>query len=191
MADLTNLSSKVVRAFWWYLINKGAVDITRCYHTFDSRARAFNGQPIVDVQMRPIGPEALFSGDDQFVVEIQVKQNFVVQPNEPNSDAQRLQFDAMVGQIRQLIMLSDDGGVSLKPARDAINALAWTMPVDASNGTDPEQVLFASNHADMADFTIQKLLPDINGVASAADCNMAVVQRFKVTACEMKIDDLN
>ena len=80
MTDLTNLSSKVVRAFWFYLIQSGVVDISRCYHTFDSRPRAFNGQPIVDVQMRPIGPTVVFTGDDDYVVEIQVKQQFIQQP---------------------------------------------------------------------------------------------------------------
>ena len=190
MADLTNLSSKLVRAFWFYLIKSGVVDISRCYHAFDYRERKFNGMPIVDVKMMPVGPTALFTGDDDYVVEIQVKAQFVNQPDQSNSDAQRIPFDALVGKIRQLIMLSDDGGVSLKPARDAINALAWTMPVDASNGADADQVRFSDNHADMADFTIQKLISDVNGVANAADCNMAVVQRFKVTACEMRIDGL-
>lgn len=190
MADLTNLSSKVVRAFWFYLIKSGKVDFAQCFHTFDSRARAFNGKPIVDVQMRPISPTALFTGDDDYVVEIQVKQQFVQQPDMTNSESQRLAFDAMVGQMRQLIMLSDDGGTSLSAARDLINAAAWLMPIsgNAIGGLDNDQ--FASNHADMDDFTIQKLLPDVNGVAQAADVNMAVVQRFRVTACEQKITDL-
>lgn len=189
MADLTNLSSKVVRAFWFYLIKSGVVDVSRCYHTFDYRARSFDGQPIVDVQMRPISPTVQFTGDDDYTVEIQVKQQFVQQPDAANSESQRLAFDALVGQIRQKIMLSNDGH-TLNAARDLINTSAWLMPVsgNAPSGYDADQ--FAANHADMADLTIQRLLPDVNGVAKSEEVNMAVVQRFKVTACETKITDL-
>ena len=153
------------------------------------RPRAFNGQPIVDVEMIPISPTVQFTGDDDFVVEIRVKQQFTQQPDMANSESQRIVFDAMVGQVRMQLLLSNDGH-TLNATRDLVNAAAWTMPVDSSAGTNPVQVQFSKNHADMADFTIQKLLLDVNGRAKAEDCNMSVVQRFKVTACETKISDL-
>jgi hypothetical protein len=186
MADLTNLPSKIVRAIRWYLVQGGVSTPERVYHTFDWRDRKFDGQPIVDVQMMPVGPDVKFTGDEEFLVEIQVKVQILPQPGAPNPEQPRIDFDAVVGEIRQLMMLSDQPGSNLIATLKLINAAAYTMSSALDNS--PEGILFAESNADMNDFTIIKLTNEIYGRAKSEEVNCAVVQRFRVTACESKID---
>ena len=188
MAALTSLPSKVVRAFRYYLVSSGAVTMAQSYHQWDSRARKFNNgdpstpNPIVDVWMRPVGPEEQYSGNDVFIVEVQVKFQATEQPSDA-AESHRVLFDAQIGAVRQKLMLVD--GQELIPTRQAINQAAYAMPTaadDAANG------FLAANQADMNDFTILSLYQDVYGSAKAEDANWAIVMRFKVSACESKVD---
>lgn len=184
MADLTSLPSKVCRAIRYYLVSSGAADPSRCYHYFDSRERKFNDQPIVDVLMRPVGPEEQYSGNEVFIIEIQVKFNSVQQPNEPN-EAPRVAFDKLVGQVRMQMIQTDDGQ-ELNATRKLINQAAYRAPIAPDDGGPGD--LFAKNNADLADFTLLSLYQDIYGMAKSEQVNWALVMRFKVSACESKVD---
>jgi len=183
MADLTSLPSKVCRAIRFYLISAGIVDADHCYHQWDSRARAFNDQPIVDVLMKPIGPEMQYIGNDVFIVEIQVKFQCVEQPGE-QAEAKRVAFDAMVGKVRQQMMMSDDGQ-TFSYVIKAINNAAYAATAPPGDNGIGDRV--AAANADLNDFTIVELYQDIYGNAKSEEVNWAVVQRFKVVANETKI----
>jgi hypothetical protein len=186
MADLTSLPSKIVRAFRFYLISVGAVDAAHCYHKYDSRTRVFNDQPIVTVNLLPIGPEEQYSGNDLFIVQLQTAFQAAEQPDDL-ADQPRLAFDAQVGKVRQAIMQSDDGGQTLNVIRNAINAAAYTMST-APDATSAGQ-RFAAINADMDDFTLLSLYQDIygNAVDKSNEGIWIIEQRFKVSACESKI----
>lgn len=183
MADLTSLPSKIVRAIRFYLISTGVVDADQCYHQWDSRERAFNDLPIVDVLMKPIGPEMQYTGNDTFIVEIQVKFQAVQQPGEPD-EAQRVMFDAQIGRVRQQMMMSDDGQ-SLMYVVKAINNAAYAATVPPGDGGRGDRI--ATANADLSDFTMVELYQDVYGNAKSEEVNWAVVQRFKVVANETKI----
>ena len=183
MAALTSLPSKVVRAIRFYLISTGVVDADHCYHQWDSRARAFNSQPIVDVMMRPVGPETQYTGNEVFIVEIQVKFQATEQPDQ-QAESARLAFDAMIGQVRQQMMMSDDGQ-SLLFVIKAINKAAYNITVPPGDNGIGDRL--ALTNADLNDFTMIELYQDVYGNAKSEEVNWAVVQRFKVVACETKI----
>ena len=186
MADLTSLPSKVVRAFRFYLISEGAVDAAHCYHKYDSRTRAFNDQPIVTINLLPIGPEEQYTGNDMFIVQVQTAFQAAEQPDEL-ADQPRLAFDRQVGQVRMALMQSDDGAQTLNYTRNAINAAAYTM--STAPDTTAAGLRFAEINADMDDFTLLSLYQDIygNAIDKSNEGIWIIEQRFKVSACEKRI----
>lgn len=187
MADLTSLPSKIVRAFRFYLVSSGAVDPAHCYHKYDSRARAFNKQPIVTVNLLPIGPEEQYSGNEMFIVQVQTAFQAAEQPDEL-AEQPRLAFDAQVGQVRMAIMQSDDNQQTLNYTRNAINRAAYTMSTAPDNTA--AGLRFALINADMDDFTLLALYQDIygNAVDKSNEGIWIIEQRFRVSACEQKIE---
>ena len=186
MADLTNLPSKVVRAVRFYLISTGCVDAAHCYHKYDSRVRKFNEQPIVTVNLLPIGFEEQYTGNEMFIVQVQTAYQGTEQPDDL-AEAPRLAFDAQVGAVRQQLMLSDDGGNTLNYARNAINAAAYAATAPPGDGGVGYRV--AAANADLNDFTLLNFHQDIygNAVDKSNEGIWIVEQRFKVSACEQKI----
>ena len=137
----------------------------------------------MDVMMRPVGPEVQFTGNTVFVVEIQVKFRAVEQPDQ-QAEAQRVAFDEMVGAVREQMMMSDDGqtfGYVVK----AINNAAYAATAAPGDGGVGDRI--AAANADLNDFSIIELYEDAYGPAKCEDVNWAIVQRFKVTACETKL----
>jgi hypothetical protein len=183
MGNLTSLPSKVVRAFRFYLLAQGVADAAHVYHQFDSRIRDYAGQPIVDVMLKPVGPEVQFVGNDTFIVEVQVKFNAKTQAGQAPED-QRIAFDAVVGKVRTA-MMQDDGSGTLRSVAAAISAAAnaaATKPGDNGAGD-----AVATANADLADFTLLEFYQDVYGSAHSDQVNWAIVQRYRVVACESVI----
>ena len=187
MADLTSLPSKIVRAFRFYLVSTGAVNPDNCFHKYDSRKREFNKLPIVTVNLLPIGPEEQYTGNEQFIVQVQTAFQSTEQPDQ-QAEEPRFQFDAQVGRVRMALMLSDDNQQTLNFTRNAINAAAYTMST-APDDTDAGR-RFAEVNADMDDFSLLSLYQDIygNAVDKSNEGIWIIEQRFKVSACESKIE---
>jgi hypothetical protein len=183
MGDLASLPSKNVRAIRFYLISQGVADADHVYHQFDSRLRAFNDSPIVDVMQKPIGPEEQFTGNDISIIEIQVKFQAVNQPNQ-QAEAQRIAFDAVVGKVRTAMMQSDDGQ-TLRATAAAINAAAYAAATAPGDGGIGDYT--AKANADLNDYTLKALYQDVYGNAKDEFVNWAIVQRYKIESCETKL----
>lgn len=185
MADLTNLPSKLVRAVRFYLIQSGAVDEAHCYHKYDSRVRKFNEQPIVTVTLLPLRPEEQYSGNEQFILVIQTAFQATEQPDE-QAEAPRVAFDAQVGQVRMQMLQSD--GQELNLTLQLINQSAAKMSTKpGDNGVGDR---FAMANADMDDFTLLALYQDVygNAIDRSNEAIWIIEQRFKVSACESKVE---
>jgi hypothetical protein len=191
MADLTSLPSKVCRAFRWFLVSSGAVDPAHCYHKYDRRARKFKNSdgaplPIVTVTLLPLRPEEQYSGNEQFIVVVQTAFQATEQPDDL-AEAPRVAFDAQVGQVRMQLLQTDDGQ-ELNATRKLINQAAYTMSTPpGDNGVGDR---FAVANKDMDDFTLISLYQDVYGNAvDRSDAAIWIIeQRFKVSACESKVD---
>ena len=186
--DLTNLVSKTVRAIRFYLVNSGAAPAGQCFHQFDYRERNFATAPIVDVTTIPIGPEVQFTGDDEIRVMITIGFSAVNQADVADAEAQRVAFDKQVGQVRQAMMLTTDQA-TLNESRNRINAAAYLLPLAETYATGDSALddKLALANADMDDFTLLKLIPDVYGTVRMPEVNWSIGMAFRVTACESKI----
>lgn len=191
MAACTSLPSKLVRAVRWYLIQQGFGG-DQVFHHFDYRERKFvadkAGKPqrIIDVLLRPIGPDVVFTGNDDFILEIQISASVGDQLNPIDAEQLRADMDADVGAVREALMQSDDNGQTFAATYKAINAAAYTMPAVPPNADD-YQTKFAALNADMDDFTILSWVNDVYGVARFDKTVSMVTMRFKCSACETKL----
>jgi hypothetical protein len=184
--DLTNLPSKLSRAIRFYLIQNGVGDPAHVFHMFDNRLRDLSVLPITIVTVGKGDPDAPFTGDNQYTVFVTTKFIELAQQTDTNSESYRVTFDAAVGAARMPLMQSDDNQ-TLKATYKAINAAAAMMPVTPPNPT-ADQIQFAANNADMADFTIMQWLEGYYGPGKAEDCSFEIVQVFQAIACEQTIE---
>jgi len=106
-------------------------------------------------------------------------------PDDPNNETEAVEFDALVGAVRDALMQTEDGNTLRATAAD-INAAAYLMPV-AVDESDAA-VMFAVNNADMADFTLLDWIDSEFGEAEADGMDWSVVLKFETFACESKVE---
>lgn len=183
----TNLPSKLARAVAHYLVTTGdAVGRDRCFAGLNSIQRDLANGPIVTVLVAPGKPGPSRTGNRDFIVDVRIKGNGLNDPADPNEETARLAFDAQVGRVHDALMYGFSGQ-NYHPLVKSINTAAWTMPVAVDETA--AAVRFATNHADMADFTLLHWEDWIYGQGTAEDCLWEIVLQFHATACETKISD--
>lgn len=106
----------------------------------------------------------------------------------------RIQFDARVATTGDALVQkyadpADGHTMTLQATADDITSIGNALAVDASNGADPDQVQFAANNADMADFTLQGWFEKGFGRGTADDGgnNWERVLMFDAVCCASKI----
>jgi hypothetical protein len=180
------LRSKVNRAIAAYLVTQGAGgpdDVSPANST------GKKGFPFTTVQATLSKPEVQLTGLRRVSVHISIKGSAVQNPDEPNPDQSRKDFDDRVGATYDAMMQSDDGQ-TLRATADAITTAGRALAVDASNGVDPVQVLRAANNADMVDFTCQNVYDtgEGDGEADGEGCSWEEILMFDVIASPSNVD---
>jgi hypothetical protein len=188
MAALTNLPSKLSRALGAYLVSVG-IDQRQVFPKYTGKDRTFAYGPIVTTLVLPGKPNPRLTGNWKFPVALQIKGTLVSDGTAAAKEAQRVAFDAFVGEVNQAMMSSDDD-TTLKATVELINEAGRAMAVAGTSDEEDakEDWCKAENNADMADFTITELEDSTFGGGEASDCNWEVVMMFDATACESNVD---
>lgn len=182
--DSTNLPSKISRAVGHYLVGLGVVPVGRCFNSRSRRPRDLTAGPVVDVAVMPGNPDPVLTGSDRFEVRVFILGTATKHPDDTNDETEAVEFDAMVGAVRDALMQSTDDQ-TLKETRRLINVAAYTMPV-AVNET-PEAIRFAANNADLENFTLTHWSDGVYGQTQVEDAHWAIVLSFHAAACETQL----
>lgn len=191
MAACTNLPSKLSRAICAYLVTLG-IPQEQVFPQFSAKPRTFASGPIVTPLIYPGEPDPKFTGDRKFKVAVSIGGTITTNSgSEDAKEAQRVAFDAMVGQVYEALMQTDENDdQTLDATRVAINAAGRAMAAagtaDQESAKEPWRK--AANNADMADFTVTQWNDSTFGAGEAKDCSWEIVIMFDASANESNTD---
>ena len=136
---MANLRSQLDRAIVAYLT--GLAVAPHVYPGNSGATRAISDGGNVTVISRRGMPSPRRSGTYAFQVSVEIRYQAPTQPDETNSEANRVALDAIVSAVYDALMVTDDG-------QDFNRTAALVTTAGSALATDP-------NHADMAAFTVQ------------------------------------
>lgn len=188
MAAMTNLASKLSRAICAYLVSNG-IDQKQVYTLLSTKDRTFDNGPIVTAVVAAGAANPKLTGDYKFKVHLQIDGTATNGGNAGAGEQQRVAFDALVGQVHDALMQSDDD-TTLEAAAAAINAAGRALAVagDAATEAAKEDWRKAAYNADMADFTVTEWEDVTFGISEAEDCRWRMSIVFDATACGSNVD---
>lgn len=185
----SNLRSKLDRAICAWLVNQlvGGVD-----NILPFASVKISPYPNVEVHSTLSKPDPDFSGNRRVQVQISIKGSATKDPNNPDSENPRIQFDNLVAAVGDALMQTDDNGVSLNATARGITTAGRALAVDSTNGAIPAAVQFAKDNADMVNFTCQMWIDAGEGDgeidADEEGCSWNEVLMFEALACPSNVD---
>lgn len=188
MAPYSNLRSKLDRAICAYLVSQG---VGGDENILPFASPINSGYPNVVVHSVTSKPDPDFSGNRWVQVHITISGSATKDPDKPDSQNPRVQFDNLVAAVGDALMQTDDDGQSLRATAELITAAgrATATTVDLN---DPVSVQFAEDNKDMADFTCQMWLDVSEGdgeiTADEEGCAWKEVFVFNALACPSNVD---
>lgn len=144
------LRSKVNRAVAAYLVSVGAGSFE---DTVAANTRTPTGYPNTTVHATLSHAEVNMTGLRRVKLQISIKGSATTDPNDPNPDDTRVQFDNRIGLVYDAMMQTADGQTLHETAR-LITLAGRALAVSMQPG-DPKADQLAQNNADMVDFTCQ------------------------------------
>lgn len=190
MAACTNLPSKLSRAICAYLVSVG-IDQDQVFPQFTATQRTFANGPIVTPLIFPGQPEPAFTGDKRFKVGVSIKGTETNSGAAGAGETLRVAFDALVGQVNEALMQTDEAdGLTLKATMTAINEAGRELAVAGTDDEEAAKTYWRKqvNNADMADFTLTNWVDSTIGAGEAKDCSWEIVIMFDGSACESNVD---
>ncbi len=182
-----NLRSKCNRAVAAYLVSKQCGTVADVLPANTIKPKTFPNTTVIS-KLAVEDPQ--FSGNRRITLYVVIAGKAQVAVDETNPDVSRTDFDSRVAKTDDMLRQTDNGQ-NLKATADDITAAGRALAVDASNGLDPAQVLFAKNNSDMADFTMNGWFPAGDGDGEIADdegCSWKEVLIFEAVCCPANVD---
>lgn len=133
-------------------------------------------------------PEVPLTGIYRIQTALSLKGSASQDPSEPNVQLARTQFDNRIATVYDALMQSDDGD-TLKATARLITAAGRALAT-VIDPLDPASVRFASNNADMADFTCTDWYDGGfgDGQADAEGCSWEEILLFDAVCCSANVD---
>ncbi len=184
---MPNVGSQLERALAAWFVVCGICKAADNFVTNDNRERTFPMNEIIAHKSTEIPHH---SRVESFMVVVACEFPAAQVEGQPAAWSWQ-QINVWVGNVMAALSITDNGGQDYRATCKAITDAGRNLAVDQSSGSDPLEVQFAKDNADMANFTCMYLrfTGSVRAKQSSKGVQFVEERNFEIHACPYSIPD--